>query len=208
MELSEEDLKAKIDEAIEAATGGLVKKNQELLAELKEARKGRAIDPAELDKLQAKIDSLEGDLATASKAQKDQAKALKQAQDALASESGFTQKLLLDNGLTDALVKAGVANQFLPAVKAMLGTQAKIVTDGDARKAIIGDKELNEFVSSWATSDEGKHYIAAPANGGGGASGGASSGSNAKVWTREKFDQASHFERSEFSKAGGKVVDS
>lgn len=208
MELSEEDLKAKIDEAIEAATGGLVKKNQELLAELKEARKGRAIDPAELDKLQAKIDSLEGDLATASKAQKDQAKALKQAQDALASESGFTQKLLLDNGLTDALVKAGVANQFLPAVKAMLGTQAKIVTEGDARKAIIGDKELNEFVSSWATSDEGKHYIAAPANGGGGASGGASSGSNAKVWTREKFDQASHFERSEFSKAGGKVVDS
>ena len=205
MEISEEELKAKIDEAIEAATGGLAKKNQELLTELKEARKGRAIDPAELDKLQSKIDALEVDLGSAQKASKEQAKLLKQAQDALASESGFTQKLLLDNGLTEALVKVGVANQFLPAVKAMFGTQAKIIVDGDARKAVIGDKELSEFVSSWATSDEGKHYIAAPGNGGGGASGGAGNGSNAKVWTRERFDAASHFERSEFAKAGGKV---
>ena len=205
MEISEEELNAKIAEAVENATGGLSKKNQELLAELKEARKGKAIDPAELDRLQSKIDSLESDLGLAQKAKKDQDKLLKQAQDALASESGFTQKLLLDNGLTDALVKAGVANQFIPAVKAMLGTQAKIIADGDTRKAVIGDKDLTEFVSSWATSDEGKHYIAAPANGGGGANGGSGNGSGAKVWTRERFDAASHFERSEFAKAGGKV---
>lgn len=205
MEISEEELKAKIDEAIESATGGLVKKNQELLSELKEARKGRAIDPAELDKLQTKIDALEADLGTAHKTKKEQEKALKLAQDALASESGFTQKLLLDNGLTEALVKAGVATPMLPAVKAMLGSQAKVIVDGDARRAVIGDKDLTEFVSAWATTDEGKHFIAAPANGGGGASGGAGNGSGAKVWTREKFDAASHFERSEFAKAGGKV---
>lgn len=207
MEITEEELNAKITEAVESATGGLSKKNQELLAELKEARKGKAIDPAELDRLQSKIDSLESDLGLAHKAKKDQEKLLKQAQESLASESGFTQKLLLDNGLTDALVKAGVATQFLPAVKAMLGTQAKVIADGDARKAVIGDKELSEFVTSWATTDEGKHYISAPANGGGGASGGAGGGSNAKVWTREKFDASSHFERSEFAKSGGKVVD-
>jgi hypothetical protein len=207
MEISEEDFNAKISEAVEAATGGLVKKNQELLSELKEARKGRTIDPVELDKLQAKIDALEADLGTAQKTKKEQDKALKLAQDALASESGFTQKLLLDNGLTEALVKAGVATPMLPAVKAMLGSQAKVIVDGDARKAVIGDKDLTEFVSAWATTDEGKHFIAAPANGGGGASGGAGNGSGAKVWTREKFDSASHFERSEFSKAGGKVVD-
>lgn len=205
MDISEEELKAKIDEAVEAATNGLVKKNQELLGELKETRKSRTIDPAELDRLQSKIDSLESDLGNTQKASKEQAKLLKQTQDALASESGFTQKLLLDNGLTEALVKAGVATQFLPAVKAMLGTQGKIIVDGDSRKAVIGDKELSEFVSSWATTDEGKHYIAAPGNGGGGASGGAGGGSTAKVWTREKFDSASQFERSEFAKAGGKV---
>ena len=207
MDISEEELKAKIDEAVEAATGGLAKKNQELLTELKEARKGRAIDPAELDRLQSKIDALEVDLGNANKAGKEQEKALKKAQDALASESGFTQKLLLDNGLTEALVKVGVANQFLPAVKAMFGTQAKIIVDGDARKAVIGDKELNEFVSSWATTDEGKHYIAAPGNGGGGASGGAGNGSGAKVWTREAFNTKTDAERADFFKAGGKLED-
>jgi flagellar capping protein FliD len=99
MEITEEELNAKITEAVESATGGLSKKNQELLAELKEARKGKAIDPAELDRLQSKIDSLESDLGLANKAKKDQEKLLKQAQESLASESGFTQKLLLDNGL-------------------------------------------------------------------------------------------------------------
>ena len=207
MDISEEDFAAKIKEAVEEATIGLAKKNQELLGELKDARKGRSIDPAELDKLQEKIDSLELDLSNANKSSKEKDKALKLAQDTLVSESGFTHKLLLDNGLTDALVKSGVAAQFLPAVKAMLGTQAKIIADGDARKAVIGDKDLTDFISSWVTSDEGKHYISAPANGGGGASGGANNSSNAKVWTREKFDTSSHFERSEFAKSGGKVVD-
>lgn len=207
MDITEEDFAAKIKEAVDEATTGLVKKNQELLDELKEARKGKAIDPAELDRLQSKIDALEVDLSTASKTSKEQAKLLKQAQDALASESGFTQKLLLDNGLTEALVKAGVATQFLPAVKAMLGTNAKVVADGDNRKALIGDKELSDFVSGWISSDEGKHYLAAPSNGGGGASGGAGNGTGAKVWTRAKWDTASHLERSEFSKTGGKVVD-
>jgi hypothetical protein len=207
MEITEEELSAKIAEAIESEVQGLKAKNAELASKLKEARQGTQVDPAELDRLQSKIDSLEADLSGAQKASKDQAKLLKQAQDALVSESGFTQKLLLDNGLTEALVKAGVASQFLPAVKAMFGTQAKIVADGDVRKALIGDKDLTEFVSSWATSDEGKHYISAPANGGGGASGGAGGSSGQKVWTREKFDDASHFERSEFAKSGGKVVD-
>jgi hypothetical protein len=205
MEISEEELNAKIAEAVENATGGLSKKNQELLAELKEARKGKAIDPAEIDRLQAKIDSLESDLGTAQTAKKAQDKLLKQAQDALAAESGFTQKLLLDNGLTEALVKANVAAQYLPAVKAMFGTQAKIVVEGDNRKAVIGDKDLADFISGWATSDEGKHYVAAPGNGGGGGAGGSSGGSGQKIWTRERFDAASHFERSEFAKAGGKV---
>jgi hypothetical protein len=150
---------------------------------------------------------LEADLSNASKSSKEQAKLLKQAQDALASESGFTQKLLLDNGLTDALVKVGVANQFLPAVKAMLGTQAKVIVDGDARKAVIGDKELSEFVASWATTDEGKHYIAAPGNGGGGASGGAGNGSGAKVWSRDTFNSKNDVERINFFKAGGKLED-
>ena len=197
-----EQIKAAVDEA----TSGLAKKNSELLAELKEARKGKQIDPAELDKLQEKIDGLENQLTASQKTIKEQQKAFEQTKAALDSESGFTSKLLLDNGLTDALVKAGVAAPFLPAVKAMLSSQAKIAIDGDTRKAVIGDKDLSTFVTEWATSDDGKHYIAAPQNNGGGASGG-SGGTGQQVVSRSTFDAMSHPERASFAKNGGKVTD-
>jgi hypothetical protein len=197
-----EQIKAAVDEA----TSGLAKKNGELLAELKEARKGKQIDPAELDKLQNKIDELENNLTASQKTIKDQQKAFEQTKAALDSESGFTSKLLLDNGLTDALVKAGVATPFLPAVKAMLSSQAKIAIDGDTRKAVIGDKDLSTFVTEWATSDDGKHYIAAPQNNGGGASGGSGS-TGQQVVSRSTFDNMSHPERASFAKSGGKVTD-
>jgi hypothetical protein len=200
-----------VAEAVAEVTAQFQDKEKELNRENAKwrrlAQQKDVIDPSEVENLQTKIDELQSQLSASGKTQKEQAKLLKQTQDALASESGFTQRLLLDNGLTDALVKAGVATPMLHAVKAMLGSQAKVIVDGDARKAVIGDKDLTEFVTSWATTDEGKHFIAAPANGGGGASGGAGNGSNAKVWTREKFDASSHYERSEFAKSGGKVVD-
>jgi hypothetical protein len=159
-----------------------------------------------LDKLQNKIDELENNLTASQKTIKDQQKAFEQTKAALDSESGFTSKLLLDNGLTDALVKAGVATPFLPAVKAMLSSQAKIAIDGDTRKAVIGDKDLSAFVIEWATSDDGKHYIAAPHNNGGGASGGSGS-TGQQVVSRSTFDNMSHPERASFAKSGGKVTE-
>lgn len=202
----EQSIAEQIKVAVEEATNGLVKKNSELLAELKEARKGKQIDPAELDKLQEKIDGLENQLTVSQKTIKEQQKAFEQTKAALDSESGFTSKLLLDNGLTDALVKAGVATPFLPAVKAMLSSQAKIAIDGDVRKAVIGDKDLSAFVTEWATSDDGKHYIAAPQNNGGGASGGSNS-TGQQVVNRSTFDAMSHPERASFAKNGGKVTE-
>ena len=205
--MSEElSIAEQIKAAVEEATSGLAKKNSELLAELKEARKGKQIDPAELDKLQEKIDGLENQLTVSQKTIKEQQKAFEQTKAALDSESGFTSKLLLDNGLTDALVKAGVAAPFLPAVKAMLSSQAKIAIEGDTRKAVIGDKDLSSFVTEWATSDDGKHYIAAPQNNGGGASGGSNS-TGQQVVNRSQFDAMSHPERASFAKNGGKVTE-
>jgi DNA repair exonuclease SbcCD ATPase subunit len=159
-----------LEQAIEEATSALVKKKNELLAELKTARKN-AENSIDADKLQDKIESLETERDTLLKQQKENAKALETATKLLESESGFTSKLLLDNGLTDALVKAGIAPQFLPAAKSLLSTQAKIIAEGDTRKAVIGDKELSAFVKEWTASDEGKHFVQAPTNGGGGADG-------------------------------------
>lgn len=200
------ELDAQIKAAVEEATQALVGKNRELLSELKDARKGRTIDPAEIDKMQSIIDGLEDGATASTKQAKEQKALLEKAHADLQSESGFTSKLLLDNGLTDALVKAGVSAPYLPAVKAMLSSQAKITIDGDTRKAVIGDKDLSAYVTDWATSDDGKHYIQAPANSGGGANGGAS-GASVKTVARSGFDTMSQSERSSFIKQGGKVTD-
>ena len=159
-----------LDLAIEDATKPLINKRDELLKELKTARKNLE-NVGDVEKLHERIEALENERDTALSQFKAASKQLEQVSKSLESESGFTSKLLLDNGLTDALVKAGVKKELLPAVKALLSGQAKVVADGEGRKAVIGDKAMTDYITEWSSSDEGKHFIQAPANGGGGADG-------------------------------------
>ncbi len=161
------EIQAAIDAALDSAKSGLQAKNQELLDKNKKLMKGQEIDPQTVIDLEAQIDKLTSDLSTANKSGKDSVKALETLQAQLKAETGFTQKLLIDNGLTDELVKNGVAPQFLAATKAMFAGQAQIIAEGDTRTAKIGDKLVSDFVKDWAASDEGKHFVSAPANGGG-----------------------------------------
>lgn len=182
------EAKAALQEAIETATTALVAKNKELLGELKEARKGQTIDPATVEKLEAKIESLSGELITANKAAKDATKAAETATKALATETGFTSKLLIDNGLVGELTKHGVTNPVhLKAAQAMLRGSVQIVADGESRVAKVGDKLLADMVKEWAASDEGKFFVQAPNNSGGGAGGGGGK-SGGKTMTRAEFD--------------------
>jgi hypothetical protein len=54
----------------------------------------------------------------------------------------------------------------MPAVKALLRSQTQLKDN----QAVIGDKPLKDFMDEWATG-EGKVYIKAPDNSGGGAGG-------------------------------------
>lgn len=199
--------KAALKEAIDEATTGLVKKNTELLSELKEAKKGRQIDPSTVEKLEARIDELDLALAGANKAVKTATAQAEKAVKALETESAFTQKLLIDNGLGDALVKANVSNPtHLKAAKAMLRGDVKIVVDGENRKAMIGEKELPAYITEWAGSEEGKQFVAAPNNAGGGAHGGGSN-KGAVTLKRAEFETRDPVARQAFLKDGGKLVD-
>lgn len=173
--------KAAIDAMIEEATAGLVAKNQQLLAEKKKLQKNAEIDPQTVVELEAQVEKLQGDLTASQKAAKEATKAAETAANQLKAESGFTQKLLIDNGLTDALVKAGVAAPYINAAKSMFAGQAKIEAEGENRVAKIGDKALQDFVKEWAGSDEGKFFIQAPQNGGGGSQGGSDTGKQVKA---------------------------
>lgn len=179
IDLNDPEVKEAIKAAVEEATGPLLAKRDELLGELKKARKGQQIDPETVSKLEEQIEALKGELTTAQKAAKTATTDAEKARKALETAEGFTQRLLVDNGLTDALAKAGVTNPaHLKAVKSMLAGQVQIVADGDSRVAKVGDKALADFVTEWAKSDEGKHFVAAPANGGGGSQGGGGGASS------------------------------
>jgi hypothetical protein len=149
---------------------GLKTKNTELLGKLAKAEKGEnnASEVARLETLveenQTKLRSAEKDLKTANTNLQNITKAYE-------TESQITHSLLVDNGLTEALVKANVASHFLPAVKAMLSSKVELKADGTNRVAVVGDKPLGEFIATWSQGDEGKHYVVAASNGGGGANG-------------------------------------
>lgn len=193
--------------AVEEAKTGLENKNRELLSEVKELKKGRQIDPAEVEKLEAKIEALQTELTTAQKTAKDATKAAETAAKALETETGFTHKLLAENGVVAALTAANVTDPaYLEAAKAMHLPQIKVLADGEARKAMYGDKALDEAIKEWAASDIGKKFVSAPANGGGGAGGGGQEPTS-KTILRSQFDAMDHASRAAFSRDGGKVVD-
>lgn len=94
----------------------------------------------------------------------------------------------------------------MDAAKALLKMQATIKAENGQYQAVIGDKALGEFIKEWATSDAGKHFVAADNNSGGGAQGGNSNSQN-KTITRADFEAKSHVERANLAKEGFKVVD-
>ncbi len=157
----------------EAAVEGLKNKNRDLAKKLKDAKAGT---PAEGDA--EEIARLENELAENKTALRDAEKQLRTATRELGevkataeTESAFNRKLIIENDLTAALVAANVAPHFLDAVKTLLGKDATVQVEGDNRKAVIGDKSLGDAVKEWAASDAGKHFVVAPANGGGGSQG-------------------------------------
>lgn len=207
IDLNSPEVKEAIQAAVDAAIAPLAAKRDELLAENRKLKAGKQVSPEDYASLEAERDELRTKLDQSGKDLKATNTKLEQVTKALETESGFTKKLLADNGLSEALVAAGVKNPaHLKAVKALLSGQVQIVTEGDQRIAKVGDKALSDFVTEWAASDDGKHFVSASNNTGGGSQGG-SGGGNEKTMTRAQFDAADHATRAKFAKEGGKVID-
>lgn len=173
-----------VEKKIAEATDGLKAKNKELMGALKAAKNGAQIDPADHAALEQERDELVNKLGDANKLLKTTTKAAEDAAKALGDEKGFTERLLADNGLNEALLAAGVKNPaHLKGAAALLRSGVKIEVGADgARLAKIGDKSLADAVKEWSATDDGKAYVSAPQNGGGGGNGGtkAPPASNAK----------------------------
>lgn len=209
-DINDADTKKAVKEAVESAvaeaTEGLKAKNAELLGKLKKATKDAAIDPAEYQTLQTELDATQAKLAELQKQAKAAVKEAENSKKALEAESSFVNKLLIDNGLNDALIKAGVKPEMSKAVKALLAGQVVLKSEGDKRDAMIGDKPLIDAVDEWAKSDEGKFFVSAPANQGGGANGGGQGKGNAKTMTRAAYEGLDPSTKMAFVKGGGTLI--
>jgi|GEM_PF-2153031 len=174
-----------INKAVADATSGLIAKRDELLAEVK-GLKGTKTQLSEAEQKLAEIEEekarkagdfekIEADLRAKIAAEKE----------GFETEKGKLQNqlesLLIDNGLKEQLIKANVKKEFITAVEALLRGKVSIAEIDGIPSAVVDGKPLGEFISNdWAKSDEGKAFVLAPGNSGGGASGGTQSVGNKK----------------------------
>jgi hypothetical protein len=199
LDLNDPEIKKAFDEAvakaaeeaaaakIEEATKNLSGNNKKLLDELKTAQKKlkqydglSAEEIEELKAAQTKLQEVaeaealkkgEYDKLTA-KLKETHTAELAKFTKALEDERTQSTNYLKQTELLKALNEAKVEGPYQKAAIAMLWDQFSVETADDGQRLLkAGDKDLKEFIAAWATSDEGKFFVSAPNNNGGGAQG-------------------------------------
>lgn len=175
-----ESLKAELEE-LKQSFKAVANKKDELLDELKKAKRKNeeAPDVKAFYDLQDKYDKLKDEKTKLELDYKKTAKTVeKLTEDNQKLSNDFTS-LVVDDGLTNELTKAGVKPEFLDATKALLRSKVELKEN----TAVVGDKQLSEFMQEWVITD-GKAFVA-DNNSGGGAGGGAGGENKPKPGTRE-----------------------
>jgi hypothetical protein len=99
---------------------------------------------------------------------------------------------LVDGGLTEALVKHGVAKEFMGATRALLRGSVKVRKGDDGKRHAVVDTDLGEvdidhFVENWSKSDDGKPFVV-QAKGSGSHGSGNGRGSEINPWVKDSFN--------------------
>lgn len=106
--------------------------------------------------------------------------------------------------LQRAMAEAGIAKPFMPAVEAMMRDQIKV----EGTDVYLNEKPVSEALKEWAGSDDGKHYVSAPANSGGGTHDSTkSNGAGKREMSRSDFDVLSQADRMAAVKSGIQLID-
>lgn len=198
VKVERDGLKARVA-AAEAKSVGLpddftVERYNDIVAELEALKK----DPNRDKDAESKLTHIREQYEQRLRAAEEKRVADLAAKDAIIEEGvGAIEKLVVGDGLTQALVSAGVGKEFLKASQAMLKPVVKVVKDEDTgeRKAVVetdlGAVPVSQFVDNWSKSDEGKVFVTKPSGSGSGGNGNDSK-SEVNPWlaaTRNITDQ-------------------
>lgn len=217
--LKSPELKEAIKTAVDGEVKGLKNKNTELLGKLNAEKDAKSETEKRLNALEADKTKAEEDAATASgdvnkmreQLETRHKKELDERDGKIKNLDGQLNTHVLDQGLTASLTKANVAPGLMPAAKALIKAEFKgEIGDNDGTPfAKFDGQAVGDFVTNWAGTDAGKHFVTADKNSGGGSNGANGKGdanSGAKTITRSAFSELSHAERSKSSIAGVQVV--
>lgn len=161
-------------QALQSEREALLNKNKELLSELKSARnKNKEIDLDTYYKTIDELESLKSENTKLSTELTKKAKEFDNISNKLNEKESYLKNLTLENSLNEHLSKIGVKPEYMTAAKALLEKNAKVDESG----VLIGDKNIGDFISEWSNND-GKVFINAPANSGGGSQGSNGTGAN------------------------------
>lgn len=154
---------AELEKRVEAES----RAKREILSEKKQLQaRYETIDPDEHVALQSKAEELTKAL---EETQKMTAAQIEQMTNELSAKSSALENVLINNGITEALLKANVKPELLDGAKALLISQAKLINEDGEFKALLGDKPVSDAVSEWVQGDQGKHFVKAMDNSGGSA---------------------------------------
>lgn len=178
-----EELQADLEKAL-ASIAKLETKNSELIDREKKAKSAAdaAEEAAEAAAAEAAAKAGDVDAVTKSLTKKFEAQIAKLTADRDAA-TGQLQTLLIDNTVTQALASNNVPAHAQRALSLLLREGAEV----KGSEAFVGDVSLSDHISTFFSSDEGKHWLPAPANSGAGATG-SSAKASTHGFTKENFD--------------------
>lgn len=187
------DLDAAIEKAVSPLKESIDKletKNSEIVGENRKLRRGAEIKPEDLAAAEDRADKAEQALAEAQKQVKTLTTERDKAVKSLETETSFTTKLLIQDGIKTALITNGVKDEdFIDMLVAKHAPLATVKQDGDNRTGMIGDKAIPDYFKEWAGTDSAKKVIAAPLNSGGGAPGGnGGGGGGSNPFAKDSFN--------------------
>lgn len=197
---------AELDAAIEKAVGPMRAKIDEAMDEAKEAkRKLRAaseIKPEDLSAAEERADRAESKVTELTKQVSTLTKDHENAVKALEAEQGAARNFALEAEINAAIAAGNIVPALVPAFTAFVKQGAKADLVDGKYAVMIGDKPAAEHIKALLDSDDGKHFKAAPVNGGGGAQGGGGQGGG-KAWKDMNLTEQSALARSDPTAAKG-----
>lgn len=179
-------------------------------------REKEGVKPEQLAELENENTQLRTQVADLTKSVKKFEGEAKSATEKLTAEQARIQNLEVDRALTEQLTKAKVKPEHMPYVKAGLREKLAMEADGDAFKVVAKFKDkdgkdvaasLSDFIEkTWATGD-GKAFIPADGNGGGGGRDPGRAGGSGKTATRAQVQAMNPADQLAFARDGGVVTD-